>query len=205
MSPVHPMRSLSMSPAPQLDRRCSTSDLGGEGMNEEFEEVEIVEEEEEEEMDDDDPEITIDCAAILSHQDTETIELISDDESFPMSSTAKASKPDLQPDDMPGNKPGDKPEDTSQVETAQVKTDEKQEEQKKNEASPPIVGSFLRADADRRIFPPNWPEQRYFDLMPTPHKQKEDEAKIDDELQEEIKSDGETKEGTTKGTFKAGF
>ena len=65
--------------------------------------------------------------------------------------------------------------------------------------------------ADTRVFPPNWPEQRYFDHVPTPDRldQKEaeqaKEAKVKEDLQEEMKSDDEKKGNETKGTFKAGF
>ena len=74
-----------------------------------------------------------------------------------------------------------------------------------------VFGGGLWADAATSVFPPNWPEQRYFEHIPERDlADQTDEmikaAKVHEELQEEMKSDDEKGEKeSSKGTFKVGF
>ena len=64
-------------------------------------------------------------------------------------------------------------------------------------------------DADKRVFPPGWPEQRWGDDQTGPEDpavpDPAEAAKAHEELQEEMRSDDEKGNKESKGTFKVGL
>ena len=168
-SPIHPMRSLSSvsSLSPDLGKGCSTSHLN-EKVDEQEEVIEeIVEEEEEEEDMEDDPEVFVSVPEMISFQDNEAIQILSDDE------------PDFA---------------------------ESQPQPEETPCETPPASQGLHGDVDTTMFAPgNLGESKDKDQVetPCPDNKKEEEVRIHEEVQEEMKSDDDVKVTTTKGTFKA--